>query len=284
MSLNRDRLGAEYGPVRLTVDADRIAAYADATGDRLTLYRASDAVAPPVFGIVPAWPAVQQALADEELGVDVGRLVHGEQRMTFHRLIRAGDRLSTSGRLSSISERGENEVFVLTFETHDAARSLVTTQEVVCVSRGTATSKKARTDLRSVPAHTKTDARAPDVVRSVDIPLDITFRYARASGDDNRIHLDEDFARAMGLPGIIVHGMCLFSISLQTVIDAAAGARPDRLASAAVRFRKPIRPGVALTTRVYLNHGTVRFEGCDEEGEVVQTGTAAIADKPRRTG
>ena len=30
--------------------------------------------------------------------------------------------------------------------------------------------------------------------------------------------------------------------------------------------------------------GTVRFEGCDEEGELVQTGTAAIADKPRRTG
>jgi acyl dehydratase len=277
MSLNRDRLGAEYGPVRLTVDANRIAAYADATGDPLPLYRAPDAVAPPVFGIVPAWPAVQRALADEELGVDVGRLVHGEQRMVFHRLIRAGDELTTSGTLSSITERGENEIFVLTFETRDAAGSPVTTQDVVCVSRGTAPS--AEKPVRPQPATAAENPEPePDLVRSVELPPDITFRYAEASGDDNRIHVDDEFARSVGLPGIIVQGMCLFSIALQNIVEAVAEGRPERIRSARVRFRRPLRPGTAFETRAWFDGGETRFEGRTQDGQVVLSGAAAVAE------
>ena len=91
MGINRNCLNKRYGPVEMTVDASIIEAYADATLDPSPLHRKRDPVAPPVFGVVPAWPAIQDALADDELGIDVGRIVHGEQRMTFHRLIRAGD-------------------------------------------------------------------------------------------------------------------------------------------------------------------------------------------------
>ena len=36
---------------------------------------------------------------------------------------------------------------------------------------------------------------------------DLTKRYAAASGDPNPIHTDEEFARNVGLPGCILHGL-----------------------------------------------------------------------------
>ena len=277
--MNRDCLGKGYGPVHLTVDAEGIAAYADATADPLPLYRGADPVAPPVFGIVPVWPAIKAALADGELGLDVGRIVHGEQRMTFHRLIRAGDELTSWGRLSSIAERGDNEVFVLSFETREAAGSLVTTQDVVCVSRGTAASKRAQEGSQAAGASRDDGEGKPDLVRPLELPPDITHRYARASGDDNRIHIDEEFARSMGLPGIIVQGMCLFSIALQAVVDAAAQGRPEHLSSATVRFRRPLRPGTTFDTCVYLDRDETRFEGRGQDGQVALRGAAIRGDQ-----
>jgi acyl dehydratase len=275
MSINRECLGREYGPAQLAVDAERIADYAHATGDQLPLYRGADPIAPPVFAIVPVWPLIKEALADDELGLDVGRIVHGEQRMTFHRPIRAGDALTSSGNLSSITERGENEVFVLSFETRDGAGSLVTSQDVVCVSRGTALAKSAGERVSEHSRAGRDDVESePELVRRVELPPGITHRYAGASGDDNRIHIDDEFAKSVGLPGIIVQGMCLFSISMQAVIDAAAGGRPELLSSASVRFRRPILPGTAFETLVYLNGDEARFEGRGPGGELAVQGAA----------
>jgi hypothetical protein len=80
MTINRDRIGAEYPVPDFVATVERIAAYADATGDSHAAYLGDAAIAPPVFAIVPAWPAVAAVLADETTGIEVGRTVHGEQR------------------------------------------------------------------------------------------------------------------------------------------------------------------------------------------------------------
>jgi acyl dehydratase len=198
--------------------------------------------------------------------------------MTFHRLVRGGDELVSMGTVSSMSERGENEILVLRFETHDARGSLVTAQDVVCVSRGTARPKQGQVAPPPSPRSEEGAPREPDLVRRVDLPDDITFRYARASGDDNRIHVDDEFARSVGLPGIIVQGMCLFAIALQAVVEVAAPGRPERLRTASVRFRRPIQPGNAFETLVYLDDGTIRFEGRGPDGETVLTGASTIQE------
>jgi acyl dehydratase len=274
MGLNRDFIGKMYGPIQMTVDAARIGAYAAATGDPRAANGDAGATAPPVFGIVPVWPGIQQVLADPGLGLDVGRVVHGEQRMTFHRLIRAGDELSTTGTIASMEDRGANEVFVLAFETRDAGDELVTSQEVVCVSRGTGSGDAAGT-RRPRPA--RGDIGEPDVVRVVDLPDDITYRYAEASGDDNRIHVDDAFARDVGLGGIIVQGMCLFAIAMQAVIETTADGDPARVRTASTRFLRPIRPATALRTQVYRTADGARFEARDPDAKTVLAGAATTA-------
>jgi acyl dehydratase len=63
----------------------------------------------------------------------------------------------------------------------------------------------------------------------------LTVRYAGASGDFNPIHIDEEFARQVGLPGRILHGLWTMAQVARAHTEALGG--PDRLARLSVEFR-----------------------------------------------
>lgn len=69
--------------------------------------------------------------------------------------------------------------------------------------------------------------------------------YADAAGDHNPIHVDEKFARSVGLPGTIAHGLLGMGVLAEAVTVWAGGA--DRLASISCRFSRPLLPGDTLT-------------------------------------
>lgn len=258
MSINRGRLGAIYGPIAMELTPERVAAYAVVVGG-------NGAVAHPAFGILPVWPGLRM-LADESLGLDVGRLVHGEQRMTLHRPLRSGDALESLGTLTSIEERGANEVLVLSFATRDADGHVVVEQDVVVVSRGTASGNAAPAGAvsDSRPAHATEEASAPPAAeRGVALDHDVTVRYAQASGDDNRIHLDDAFACENGLPGVIVQGMCLLAISVSAVVDELADGHLARVRGLRAR---PLRPGEIYRTQVWPVPEGARFVGLASDG------------------
>jgi len=63
----------------------------------------------------------------------------------------------------------------------------------------------------------------------------LTVRYAGASGDFNPIHIDEEFARSVGLPGRILHGLWTMAQVARAHTDAAGG--PESLKRLSVEFR-----------------------------------------------
>ena len=69
--------------------------------------------------------------------------------------------------------------------------------------------------------------------------------YAEASGDRNPIHLDAEFARSVGLPGTIAHGLLEMAILAEAVARWAGGY--ERLQELACRFAKPLLPGETIT-------------------------------------
>jgi 3-hydroxybutyryl-CoA dehydratase len=82
----------------------------------------------------------------------------------------------------------------------------------------------------------------------------LTFRYAGASGDFNPIHIDEEFARSVGLPGRILHGLWTMAQVARAQTDAAGG--PQHLKRLSVQFR-----GMGLPEQEVLVSGTVREVG-----------------------
>jgi len=114
--------------------------------------------------------------------------------------------------------------------------------------------------------------------RSVEITRDQITAYAEASGDRNPIHLDEDFARQVGLPGVIAHGMLQMGLLASWVTSVIGDHR--KLRRLAVRFAGVVVPGDRLTFggRVAaVDAGVARLElwGQNQRGERVLTKGAA---------
>jgi acyl dehydratase len=61
-------------------------------------------------------------------------------------------------------------------------------------------------------------------------------RYAGASGDFNPIHIDPEFAKAVGLPNTILHGLYMMGLTARAATEAAGG-DPRSLKRLSVQFR-----------------------------------------------
>jgi acyl dehydratase len=92
-------------------------------------------------------------------------------------------------------------------------------------------------------------ASLPDLKVTPDRYL--TVRYAGASGDFNPIHIDEDFAKQVGLPGRILHGLYTMAQVARAQTEAAGG--PEKLKRLAVQFR-----GMGVPEQEITVSGTVR--------------------------
>jgi acyl dehydratase len=98
-------------------------------------------------------------------------------------------------------------------------------------------------------AELKSGEQIPEVRITPDKYL--TNRYAGASGDFNPIHIDEEFARAVGLPGRILHGLWTMAQVARAQTEAAGG--PAHLKRLSVQFR-----GMGVPEHEIVVSGTVR--------------------------
>lgn len=67
---------------------------------------------------------------------------------------------------------------------------------------------------------------------------DSLVRYAGASGDFNPIHYRDDFAKSVGLEGVLAHGMLTMGAAVQVAVDWVGD--PGRVIDYGVRFTKPV--------------------------------------------
>src|SRR4051812_16187948 len=79
----------------------------------------------------------------------------------------------------------------------------------------------------------------------------LTIRYAGASGDFNPIHVDEEFAKSVGLPGKILHGLWMMAQVARAQTEAAGG--PEALRRLSVQFR-----GMGIPEQELVVRSTVR--------------------------
>jgi acyl dehydratase len=98
---------------------------------------------------------------------------------------------------------------------------------------------------------------------------DTTVRYAGASGDFNPIHLDDEFARSVGLPGRILHGLWTMAQVARAQTQAAGG--PESLRRLSVQFR-----GLGLPGEEIVISSTVRER---EDGRVIVDTEARQGDR-----
>ena len=107
----------------------------------------------------------------------------------------------------------------------------------------------------------------------------LTVRYAGASGDFNPIHIDEEFAQSVGLPGRILHGLWMMAQVARAV--SAAGDGPEALRSLSIQFRGMGVPEQELVVAATVKEvadgvATVEAEAFQDGRRIIRKGRAEL--------
>jgi acyl dehydratase len=272
-----DAIGKSTDPVEFEATRERIATYAAATNDPIEAHVAGE-LAPPVFAVVPAFQANGMAALSVIPAELLGAILHGEQDIQYHRPIEQGMTLSTVATPIGMRQRSSGITVVTKTET-TADGEPVVDQYWTTFVRGATGAADVGEDA---PGHRFDESlreREPDAEVTQTFDADQTFRYAEASGDPMQIHLDDEFAKSVGLPGIIIHGLCTMAFTSVAAIEHACPDDPTRLQRLAVRFASIALPEQAITTRIWeLDGGRYAYETTNDAGAVViKDGLAEVA-------
>ncbi len=138
MAVKTEAIGRHYPATSYEVGLEKIREFSGVVGEDGAVHRdrgaAQDAgyrdvVAPPMFVVVYAAPALGPAILDPEVGIDLARMVHGGQEFVWSEPVYVGDVITTEAQVTEIYEKDGKGFYV--FE------SVSSNQDGVEVARGT---------------------------------------------------------------------------------------------------------------------------------------------------
>jgi len=247
------------------VERDQTIAYAEATNDPIRQHL-DGTYASPVFAVVP----VTAMMADATLSVVpdelMMRILHGEHDFRFHRPIVPGEVLTVRAKPIGIEGKSSGAVVTTLIETRGESDDLVNEQYFIGFFRGGGFDGTVGTLSPQHGFDAALRERNPDFTVVQQFDEDQTFRYSEPAGDPMPIHLDDEFAKEMGLPGIIIHGLCTIAFTSHALIRNISPEDPSRLKRLAVRLSKPALPRETITTNIWrTSEGTYAFETAGDE-------------------
>lgn len=278
--LNRDYIGQWFLGTAQHVKPDHAKAYAKATNDDNPLYFKEDPkelVIPPVFPVSLAINLLEQVATEDDLNMDLGRMVHAEHEIRYLRPLKAWDLVYSTAQVTSMEQKSSGETMTVTIHGKVDGEDVLQMDAVLFV-RGESRGKKS-----SAKKEEKKPKGEPVIVHTMKVTPDQSKRYAEASGDDNPIHLDPEMAKSVGLPDIILHGLCTMAFSSQAIVKQL-DIHPHKLTTLKVRFSKPVFMGDELTTKGWVEKEEegrkhIVFEVENQRGELVLTQGRAVVEK-----
>jgi acyl dehydratase len=196
--------------------------------------------------------------------INFALVVDGERRITFHKSLPPKCETISDERMLAILDKGEGKGAVLVQER---------------VTREAKSGDKLFTIVSSIfargdggfggapdggPALHILPERAPDLVKECDTRADQALLYA-LSGDRNPLHRDPAFAKMVGFPRPILHGLCSYGTACRAVLSTVAAYQPERITQFDVRFSKPVFPGETLVVEMWKDGGTVSYRASVKE-------------------
>ncbi len=132
MAVDASLLGRTFPPTEpYAVSREKILEFAKATGSTY-----DGGAAPATFPIVVAFAAMNDMLEDPTVGIELHRVVHGEQRFTYTRPVVAGDVLSATLTVDTLRQLAGTDIIGTRSEISDAEGRPVCTAFATLVHRG----------------------------------------------------------------------------------------------------------------------------------------------------
>ena len=271
MKLDAGIVGQEAGPLEHALDARWIMAYSAGLGETDPRCYDTAALALPVHPVFPVcyeWQPLQPVRNLPELAPIYPRLVHAQHDIVIHRPLRAGETVRTAARIVAALARAPGAFLVFRCETRDAREELVVTSDYAYLYRGVPLDGPDR-QLAELADPAPLSQR---LSAAGEIPVAATAAhvYTECARIWNPIHTDLAYARAAGLPGIILHGTATLALSVSRALQVH-DIEWRRLRGVSCRFSGMVLMPSVLTLHAARAGSTIGFETANERGEPVIT-------------
>lgn len=254
MRIAADIVGCEAGPDEQRVDARWLMAYSAALGETNIPHA--------LFPVCYEWPATRQLRERAGLAPLDARLVHAQHDLIIHRRPTT-EKLRISGKVVAALQRPPGVLVVFRFTTHGEKGDLVSTTDFSALYRDVKLDGAERSiaQIEDPPRHEK----PLKAVGEIAVAATAAHVYTECARIFNPIHTDVAYARAAGLPGIILHGTATLALSVSKVLGSFA--IPVRR----VRCRFAGMVLMPSTLTVHASHGgdAIAFETRNAGGEAV---------------
>jgi acyl dehydratase len=243
----------------------------------------SGLLAPIVFSVLPTMTVTNRAII-EFVGIERPEDypgLHGEHWIDVRRPLTAGMVISTEATVVGVRPTRAGTTVTVRVVTFDPTGDLLNEQYFTSIMPGVrdALEYGVGSPIGQLPSADPATWRA---LPATFLPTDLPTRYADVSGDHHPYHLDAAVARAAGLPGVILHGVCALAVASTNVVTAVCSADPTRLVQLGVRFARPVVCGRSISTRLSPLERSdqgweARFEVIDPDGNaLLKHGSATI--------
>lgn len=232
-----------------------------------------DLLAVPSMASIVAWGA-----GPGRMDINRAMVVDGERNITFHKPLPAKASITAESRVLGVFDKGKdkgavimNETTLFEKESGDKLATLVGST-FARGDGGFGGPSEGQPEPHQVPD------RAPDL--SLDFPtLPNQALLYRLSGDRNPLHSDPAFAKRVGFPRPILHGLCTYGITCRAVLQSYAEYDPSKFKSHGARFSSPVFPGETITVDLWKDGSIVSFEARvkDRGVTVIKSGRTELA-------
>lgn len=191
-------------------------------------------------------------LADPQVGVDLPRMLHGEQSLQLFAPLPAAGTLVGKHKVEEIFDKGAGKgaVMILSRRLYDqASAGLIAEVAMTLFLRGDGGCGGPSTGQPK--AHVVPSDRGPDA--SLDLPTrpEQAALYRLVGDDPNPLHIDPEVARGAGFDRPILQGLCSYGVAGRAVLKLLCNNDPARLRRLNLRFSSPVFPGETLRTQVW---------------------------------
>jgi acyl dehydratase len=189
-------------------------------------------------------------LTDPRTGIDVTKLLHGEQTLELHAPLPPSGDVRSELRVAGLYDKGPDKGAILDMrrELYDAsAGTHLATVGIRSMLRANG-GFGGQSDGLPVP-HPAAAGDA-DIVVELSTLKEQALIY-RLSGDYNPIHIDPQVGVGAGFEGPIFHGLGTYGVVARALIRGLLDKRPDRLRPIDVRFSSPVYPGETIVTEIW---------------------------------
>jgi acyl dehydratase len=194
-------------------------------------------------------------------GVDLTKLLHGEQSLTLYRPLPVAGAVELTSTVTDIFDKGSGALVVTTTTGTDPADGtpmFATRSSVFARGAGGFGGDRGPSSAYTAPD------RPADVVLRFPTSVNQALLY-RLTGDRNQLHADPAFAAAGGFDRPILHGLATYGITVRLLL----GEFGDRLSFVDGRFTKPVTPGDELVVSAWRDGDAVLFRTANGAGDVV---------------